>query len=164
MGHQAEREAYSKFDIDSPDWAKNDLSHSWYSEGIVVWDETEKTVVNLDFWNAMDLLDHLCKNQKWQERGQNISEERIEFSFEIKRRKRSNDASLDEQSPAETNSVITTLHLSPQRTQTLLDFLEQNKQIIRGRGTISEDEHNRGIKLLVKLLHKERSRRRDQEG
>jgi len=32
---------YSKFDIDSPDWAKNDLSHSWYSEGIVVWDETE---------------------------------------------------------------------------------------------------------------------------
>jgi hypothetical protein len=113
---------YSKFDIDSPDWAKNDLSHSWYSEGIVVWDETEKTVVNLDFWYAMDLLNHLRKNQKWQETGQNISEERIEFSFEIKRRKRGNDASLDEQSPAETNSVITTLHLSPQRTQTLRDF------------------------------------------
>lgn len=163
-GIRLNEEHYSKFDIEAPGWAKNDPGLSWYAEGIIIWDETEKTVVNLDFWYAMDLLDHLRKNQKWQETGQNVSEERIEFSFEIERRKRGKDASLDKQSPAETKKVITKLHLSPERTQKLLDSLEQNEQIIRGRGTVIEDEYNRGIKWLVKLLHEERDRQRDQEG
>lgn len=154
---------HSKFDIEAPDWAKNDLGHSWYSEGIVVWDESEKTVICLNFWHAMDLLDHPRKNQKWKETGQNVSKERIEFSFELKRRKRGRKATPDTQPPAETKKVVTRLHLSPQQTLKLLDFLEQNEQIIRGKGTIIEEEYNQGIRWWVKLLREERNRQRNQD-
>ncbi len=152
---------YCKFDIKAPDWAKNDLSHPWYSEGVVIWDKTKKTVINLDFWYAMNLLNHLRKNQKWKETGQNVSEEGIEFSFELKRRKRGKAATPDEEPPAETKKVITKLHLSPQRTRKLLDFLEQNEQIIRVRGTIIKDQYDRGIRLLLDLLYEERSNNQD---
>lgn len=152
---------YCKFDIDAPEWVKDDPGLSWYSEGIVIWDEAEKTVINLDFWYAMSLLDHLRKNQKWKEAGQNVSEEKIEFSFELKRRKRGQHATLNDEPPAETKKVITKLYLSPQRTQKLLVFLEQNEQIIRVRGTMIRDQYHRGIKFLVDLLHEERSRQRN---
>ena len=33
---------YSKFDIEAPDWAKNDPGHSWYAGEIAIWDEAEK--------------------------------------------------------------------------------------------------------------------------
>jgi hypothetical protein len=155
---------YSKFDIEAPNWARNNPGLSWYSEGIIIWDEAKKTIVNLDFWYAISLLDHLRKNQKWKDTGQNVSEEKIEFSFELKRRKRGKTATPDEERPAETKKVITKLHLSPQRTQKLLDFLEQNEQIIRVRGTIIKDQYYRGIKLLVDFLHEEKSMQRNQEG
>jgi hypothetical protein len=155
---------FSKFDIEAPDWAKNDIGHSWYSEGIIVWDEAEKTVISLDFWYAMRQLDHLRSNTKWKERGQDVWEEKYQFSIPIRRRRRSKSASPEEETPVENKKIITKLHLSPQRTQKLLDFLEQNEPIIRVRGTIIKDQYYRGIKLLVDLLHEEKSMQRNQEG
>jgi hypothetical protein len=163
-GTRLNEKHYSKFDIEAPDWAKNDLGHSWYAEGIVIWDETEKIVVNLNFWDAMTLLEHLRDNQKWKERGQDVSEEEYQFSIPIRRRRRSKSAAPEEPPPIENTKIVTKLHLSPDQTQKLLDFLEQNEQIIRGRGKIIKDEYDRGIKWLVKMLHEERSRQRNQEG
>lgn len=162
-GIRLNQKHYSKFDIEAPEWVRNDPSLSWYSKGIVVWDEAQQTVVNLDFWYAMSLMDHLRKNLKWKESGQDISEEKVQFSFEIKRRKKNRRPTPEDESQPETQKVITKLHLSPERTQKLLDFLEQNEQIIRVRGTIIKDQYDRGIKFLVDLLHEERSRQRNQE-
>jgi hypothetical protein len=36
---------YSKFDIQAPDWAKDNPGLTWYAEGIVIWDEAREAEI-----------------------------------------------------------------------------------------------------------------------
>lgn len=153
---------YSKFDIEAPDWAKNDIGHSWYSEGIVVWDEAGKTVISLDFWYSMTLLQHLRSNTKWKERGQDVSEEKYQFSIPIRRRRRGKSAPPEEETPVENKKIITKLHLSPERTQKLLDFLEQNERLIISEGTFIKDRYDQAMKMIACWIIEEAIKERNQ--
>jgi hypothetical protein len=153
---------YSKFDIEAPDWAKNDLGHSWYSEGIVIWDEAEKTVISSDFWYAMTLLEHLRSNTKWKERGQDVSEEKYQFSIPIRRPRRSKSAPPEEEPPIENKKIITKLHLSSERTQKLLDFLEQNERLITSEGTFIKDRYDQAMKMIADWIIEDIIKERNQ--
>ena len=143
---------YSKFDIEAPDWAKDDPGLTWYAEGIVVWDETKKTVINLNFWYAMTLLEHLRDGQKWKEQGQDVSEEKIQFSIPIRKRRRSKSAPPEESPLIEDGKIITTLHLSPDQTQKLFDFLEQNEHRIISRGTSIKSGYVDAMRMIADMI------------
>ena len=150
-GTRLNEKHYSKFDVEAPEWARNDPGLSWYSEGIIIWDETEKTVVNLNFWYAMDLLEHLSNNAKWKERGQAVSEEKYQFSIPIRRR-RSKSAPPEEEPPMENKKIITKLHLSPERTQKLLDFLEHNERLIQSEGRSIKGRYDQAMRMIADMI------------
>ena len=161
-GFRLNEKHYSKFDIEAPDWAKDDPGPTWYSEGIVIWDETEKTIVNLNFWHAMTLLDHLRSNPTWKERGQDVSEEKYQFSIPIRRRRRSKSAPPEVEPPLENKKIITKLHLSPERTQKLLDFLEQNEPQIHSEGTSIKFRYDQAMGMIADMIIEDVIKERNQ--
>lgn len=153
---------HSKFDIEAPDWAKDDPGLTWYAEGIVVWDETKKTVINLNFWYAMTLLEHLRGDPKWKEQGQDVSEEKIQFSIPIRKRRRSKSAPPEEAPPMENGKIITTLHLSPDQTQKLLSFLEQNERQIYSRGSSIKSGYDDAMRMIADMIIEDMIQERNQ--
>lgn len=153
---------YSKFDIEAPDWAKYDPGLTWYSEGIVIWDEARKTVMNMNFWYAMTLLEHLRDNPKWKEQGQDVSEEKIQFSIPIRKRRRSKSAPPEEAPPIEDGKIITTLHLSPDQTQKLLSFLEQNERQIYSRGSSIKSGYDDAMRMIADMIIEDMIQERNQ--
>jgi hypothetical protein len=153
---------YSKFDIEAPDWAKADPGLTWYAEGLVVWDEAKETVINMNFWYAMTLLEHLRDDQQWKEQGQDISEEKIQFSIPIRKRRRSKSAPPEEEPPIENGKIITTLHLSPDQTQKLLDFLEKNERQIYSRGSSIKSGYDHAMRMIADMIIEDMMQERNQ--
>lgn len=151
---------YSKFDIEAPDWAKDDPGLTWYAEGIVIWDEARETVINLNFWYTMTLLEHLRGDSKWKEQGQDVSEEKIQFSIPIRKQRRSKSAPPEKAPPIEDGKIITTLHLSPDQTQKLLDFLEQNEHRIISRGTSIKLGYDHAMQMIADMIIEDMIRER----
>ena len=161
-GMRINKKHYSKFDLEAPDWAKEDPGLTWYAEGIVIWDKATETVINLNFWHAMTLLDHLRSNPTWKERGQDVSEEKFQFSIPIRRRRRSKSAPPEEEPPIENGKIITTLHLSPDQTQKLLDFLEQNEHLVQSEGTFIKDRYDQGMRMIADMIIEDVIKERNQ--
>lgn len=161
-GFRLNEKHYSKFDVEAPDWAKDDPGLTWYAEGIIVWDETKETVINMNFWYAMTLLEHLRDDPKWKEQGQDVSEEKIQFSVPIRKRRRSKSTPPDEAPPIEDGKIITTLHLSPEQTQKLLDFLEHNEHRIISRGTSIKLRYDHAMQMIADMLLEDIIKERNQ--
>ncbi len=151
---------YSKFDLEAPDWVKACENNSaWYSEGVIVWDETQKILVNLYMWAAMDLLDRLRNNTDWKTKGKDVAQEFIKLTvpFGRQKRKKASDVREPEQPSGHSEDVVIRLHLSSERTEKLLKFLEGCEQLIRPIGEIQKIRYNEGMKILIELLFSSRT-------
>jgi len=71
------------------------------------------------------------------------------FSMPIRRRRRSKSAPPEEEPPLENKKIVTTLHLSPERTQKLLDFLEHNERMIQTEGTFIKGRYDRAMGMIA---------------
>lgn len=144
---------YSKFDIDAPDWAKNEPGLSWYSKGVVIWDESQKTAIDLDFWYSMVWLERLKNNSEWEQLGSDVQKESMYISIEIPdRRKKGSSKSNLEAPPSKSEKVITKFHLSPERTRIALKFLQHHESIIRMEGEMIKGQYEQAMESLAAMI------------
>jgi len=155
---------YSKFDIDAPDWAKTEPGLSWYSKGVVIWDESQKIVISLDFWYSMAWLEWLKNNSEWEKLGSDVQKESIHISIEIpdRRRKGSSKSNLEEL-PSKSEKVITKYHLSPEQTKTAIKFLQHHEKIIHMEGEMIKWRYEQSMESLAVMIC-ENMMRADNEG
>jgi|WetSurMetagenome_2_1015567.scaffolds.fasta_scaffold1049787_1 hypothetical protein len=75
---------YGYSDLDAPAWVKDcENKFSWFSEGLVVWDENQKVVVNLSMWGAMNVLDQMMNSSLWKTQGQEVCQQYGKFTLPI---------------------------------------------------------------------------------
>jgi hypothetical protein len=149
-GTRINEKHYSIFDLDAPDWVKEDPALSWYSEGLVVWDKTEKTVVTLNMWQAMDILDQLEKEDAWKTAGHDVYQKYFSFSIPIGRKSRKK--VQEAKPPSKSEEVTIHLHLSPERVTKFLAYLKRNERYIRGEGMMIKARYEGGMQMLARLL------------
>ncbi len=151
LGTHINQKHYCKFDLDAPDWAK-DLPHlPWYAEGVVIWDENQKVVINLNFWQAMELLDSLNTDSSWNTEGCDVSDEYFEINIELKRKKETK----ENQQQSKSNKIVVQLHLSPKQTKLLLAFLKKNEKLIRTRGHMIKTGYEEAMNSLANMLYEQ---------
>lgn len=155
---------YCKFDLEAPDWVKEGPGLSWYSEGVVIWDNSKKIVINLNFWHAMSLLDKLKNNSDWKKQGYNVSEEYHQFSVEISRKKRKQSKVAEDQPHSMHEKVTIQLNLSPEHVKELLNFLEQNESLIHSKGSLIEFQYEQAMKELAKMIYEDMTKEVKQDG
>jgi hypothetical protein len=109
----------------------------------------------------MTLLEHLREDPKWKEQGQDVSEEKIQFSIPIRKRRRSKSAPPEETLPIENGKIITTLHLSPEQTQKLLSFLKKNERQIYSRGSSIKSGYDDAMRMIADMIIEDMIRERD---
>ena len=146
---------YCKFDLEAPDWVKDCENNSaWYSDGVVVWDESQKIVVNMHMWAAMSLLDHLRSSPGWKTQGQDVTQEVIKFRIPLVRKKRRKAGAVQEpeQTSSQSEKVVFRLHLSPERIEMLLRFLSIHDQLIRSEGEMQKRRYKKAMGMIVELL------------
>jgi hypothetical protein len=84
-----------------PDWIESDQWHSWFRRGLVVWDESTKSIGTLLAGEAIDLLAQLQGDNAWKKGGIPIIErhENVLLLDEAARRKRGSKKKPPESEP-----------------------------------------------------------------
>jgi len=148
--------SYGYSDLDAPAWVlDSDCKFSWFSDGLVIWDEKQKIVVNLSMWGAMAVLDQMLKSSLWKTQGQEVAQKYGKFNFSLsrKRRKKANmpdEANLQDEPKVE--NVLVQLHLDPKQAESLFGFLKSHEKQIRSDGNSQKWQFENGIKELARLL------------
>lgn len=151
LGIHINQKHYSKFDLDAPDWAK-DLPHlPWYAEGVVIWDANQRIVINLNYWQAMELLDTLKNDSTWSTEGCEVSDEYFKISIDLKQTKETKDT----QQQSKPKKMVIQLHLSPRQTKFLLAFLQENEGLIQTRGDMIKARYEEAMSSLASMLYEQ---------
>jgi hypothetical protein len=148
-GIRLNKKNYTKVEIPLPDWFEEDSSHSWNSEGLVVWDNDQKTIVNLNMWQALSILDRLDKDDSWKIDGLDLAQKYTSFVFTMNRKKLKKVS--EELPPVQSREVTICLHMFPERVNEFHSFLKQNEDYVRMEGNIIRIRFESCLNDLVQI-------------
>jgi hypothetical protein len=133
-----------------PSWTTTFQIAEWKSRGLVIWDESSKTVSNLQPAYAYRLLVNFRKSKKWKIKGIMVGQEGVEIQCKIPRR-RNEVSSSSHRSRA---VIINSIKLDGNRSQKLFEFLETNEGRIKYLCHEDALRFQMGVDVLIKEFQK----------
>jgi hypothetical protein len=148
-GIRLNKKNYTKVEMPLPDSFEEDNSHSWNSKGLVVWDNDQKTIVNINMWLALSILDRLDKDDSWKIDGLDLAQKYTSFVSSMNRKKPKKVS--EEQPPVQSREVTICLHMFPEQVNEFYSFLKQNEDYIRMEGNIIRTRFESGLNDLIQM-------------
>ena len=103
----------------------------------------------------MDLLDKLKSVDAWKKQGHDVFEQFFQIDVQVNRKKRKQAETREDRPKSSSEKVIIRLHLSPERVEKTLGFLERHERLIRSHGLLIKGRYERGIEMLAELLYED---------
>jgi hypothetical protein len=132
-----------------PEWAKPLEKENWQFRGVVVWDKTIPRITRLWAGQSLHLLKMFQSTDEWKTLGVDVGIPAMQIYLDNPRKKKKAE---EEQHPENKWVLSDEIHLSPDRTQLLYEFISNHEKILIQIDKDDEREKGKALESAYRLL------------
>jgi hypothetical protein len=149
----------------SPEWLNPHQISLWQEQGLIIWNNAQKSLERLSGHEALDLLGKLNSQDSWKSEGISITRQihRIQTQMppRVRRKKTESEATAVESETETEIEYEEIVHLPPEAGAELMDLLQQNKQHLTGMAEQEKKRRDEAFRQVFDLLFKNHREREE---